>query len=156
MPGAGPGIASPCASPPRRAARDVRAGAPATVVKRAYRTLSLKAHPDKGGDPARFRLITQAYKALAGDATSRSNYRLHGHPDGPRQFFAGFALPPGSEGLMIGIYALLFALALLPLYRLSGSGRARAGVGGASARAARATLTLTTPQETFRWENVRP
>lgn len=70
------------ASPPRRAARDVRAGASATVVKRAYRTLSRTAHPDKGGDPARFRLITQAYKALAGDATSRANYRLHGHPDG--------------------------------------------------------------------------
>jgi len=112
---------------PRRASRPVHAGANATVVKKAYRTLSRTAHPDKGGDPARFRLIAQAYKALAGDAASRSNYRLHGHPDGPRRFVAGFALPPGSEGLVIGIYAVLFCLALLPLYRLSRSGRARAG-----------------------------
>mmetsp|Transcript_7337 Transcript_7337/g.21686 ORF Transcript_7337/g.21686 Transcript_7337/m.21686 type:complete len:143 (-) Transcript_7337:47-475(-) len=61
---------------------NVPMGANATVVKRAYRTLSLLAHPDKGGDPELFQLITQAYKALAGDKKSRANYQLHGHPDG--------------------------------------------------------------------------
>ena len=51
----------------------VRAGATVTVVKRAYRALARTAHPDKGGDPARFRLIVQAYEALMN--------RLHGIPE---------------------------------------------------------------------------
>ena len=51
----------------------VPTGATVTVVKRAYRALARTAHPDKGGDPARFRLIVTAYEALMN--------RLHGLPD---------------------------------------------------------------------------
>ena len=51
----------------------VPTGATVAVVKRAYRALARTAHPDKGGDPARFRLIVQAYEALMN--------RLHGLPD---------------------------------------------------------------------------
>ena len=43
------------------------------VLRSAYRRLALAHHPDKGGDPARFRLIVQAYEALMN--------RLHGLPD---------------------------------------------------------------------------
>ena len=42
-------------------------------IKRAYRQMSLKHHPDKGGDPVRFQLIVTAYEALMN--------RLHGQPD---------------------------------------------------------------------------
>jgi len=31
------------------------------TIKRSYRKLSLKFHPDKGGDPDKFRIITQSY-----------------------------------------------------------------------------------------------
>ena len=43
------------------------------VLRSAYRRLALAHHPDKGGGPARFRLIVQAYEALMN--------RLHGNPD---------------------------------------------------------------------------
>jgi hypothetical protein len=35
------------------------------VIKRTYRKLALKYHPDKGGDVARFQLITEAYEVLS-------------------------------------------------------------------------------------------
>lgn len=42
-------------------------------IKRAYRRLSKTAHPDAGGDPARFTVITQAYDVLS-DAETRRAY----------------------------------------------------------------------------------
>ena len=33
-------------------------------IKSAYRKLTLKEHPDKGGNPEKFRAITEAYEAL--------------------------------------------------------------------------------------------
>jgi hypothetical protein len=37
-------------------------------VKRAYRTLRTKAHPDKGGDAAHFTSLTKAYEVLSDPA----------------------------------------------------------------------------------------
>jgi curved DNA-binding protein CbpA len=34
-------------------------------VRRAYKGLVTRAHPDKGGDPARFKAIQQAYEVLS-------------------------------------------------------------------------------------------
>ena len=91
----------------------------ATVVKKAYRSLSRTAHPDKGGDAELFRKIQNAHAALAGDATARRNYRDFGHPDGPRPSFAGFALPHGFEATAVGLYVLMLVLVLLPVLRLA-------------------------------------
>ena len=44
----------------------VDAGASATDIKKAYRQLVLKAHPDKGGDQEKFLRITEAYAGLTG------------------------------------------------------------------------------------------
>ena len=44
-------------------------------VKQAYRRLVKAAHPDTAGDPARFRLITQAYDVLS-DPAQRMAYDL--------------------------------------------------------------------------------
>jgi trans-2-enoyl-CoA reductase len=40
-------------------------------VRRAYKSLVTKAHPDKGGDPARFKAIQKAYEVLGDQAKVR-------------------------------------------------------------------------------------
>jgi len=43
---------------------DLPADAPWETIKQAYRRLAAQHHPDKGGDPARFRAIRAAYEIL--------------------------------------------------------------------------------------------
>jgi DnaJ family protein A protein 2 len=42
-------------------------------IKKAYRKLAVKHHPDKGGDPEKFKEITRAYEVLS-DSEKRSKY----------------------------------------------------------------------------------
>merc|ERR1719450_1540774 len=42
-------------------------------IKKSYRKLALKAHPDKGGDPEKFKEITHAYEILS-DKDKRDTY----------------------------------------------------------------------------------
>lgn len=46
-------------------------------IKKAYRKLAVKHHPDKGGDPEKFKEITRAYEVLS-DAEKRSAYDRFG------------------------------------------------------------------------------
>ena len=46
-------------------------------VKKAYRKLAVKCHPDKGGDPEEFKQITEAYEVLS-DAGKRQLYDKYG------------------------------------------------------------------------------
>ena len=71
---------------------NVATNADTSEIKKAYRSLSLQHHPDKGGDAAVFNQISLAYKALSG-ATSRENWEKYGHPDGPQSQTLAFALP---------------------------------------------------------------
>jgi curved DNA-binding protein CbpA len=77
--------------------------APPGQVRRAYRTLRTRAHPDKGGDPALFVAVTRAYEVL-GDASKAS--RGAAPPCGrccarrPRQRAAAFGRVGGS-GLVL-------------------------------------------------------
>jgi len=57
--------------------------ATAEEVKKAYRQLASKHHPDKGGDTARFQEIEEAYRVLS-DPAQRSQY------DNPQPNFGGF------------------------------------------------------------------
>jgi len=65
-------------------------------IKKAYRALSLKWHPDKNPDDpaaaARFIQITKANAALT-DETAKANYEKYGNPDGPQNTKVGIGLP---------------------------------------------------------------
>jgi len=56
-------------------------------IKRAYRKLAMKHHPDKGGNAEEFKKIGAAYETLS-DAKKRENYDLYGTAD-PSQGGAG-------------------------------------------------------------------
>lgn len=58
-------------------------------VKRAYRKLAHKYHPDKGtGDEAKFKEINEAYQVLS-DEKKRSNYDIYGSADYGNSGFGG-------------------------------------------------------------------
>jgi DnaJ family protein A protein 2 len=46
-------------------------------IKKAYRKLAIKHHPDKGGDPEKFKEITNAYETLS-DKDKRELYDQYG------------------------------------------------------------------------------
>jgi DnaJ-class molecular chaperone len=52
-------------------------------IKKVYRKLILKAHPDKGGDPEQFKKIQGAYDILS-DPQKKQNFDQFGNPDGPQ------------------------------------------------------------------------
>lgn len=69
-------------------------GASDEEIKKAYRKLAMKYHPDRGGDTAKFKEVEEAYRVLS-DAEARAEY------DTPKQNYGrmdGFGVPPGFEG----------------------------------------------------------
>lgn len=102
---------------------ELEKGASDKDVKRAYRQLSLRFHPDKNPDPEASKYfaeyITKAYKALS-DPVARKNYEEHGHPDGPQSISMGIALPKwlleGDAKMQpILLAGLVLVFILLPL-----------------------------------------
>ncbi|CDZ98614.1 Molecular chaperone (DnaJ superfamily) [Phaffia rhodozyma] len=89
-------------------------------IKRSYKKLSLKFHPDKyklqenetqEDADAKFVEITKAYKALTDDVT-RENWQLYGNPDGPQQREDVVAIPKwvieGKNGSwVLAVYGLV-------------------------------------------------
>jgi translocation protein SEC63 len=71
-------------------------GATVQEIKKAYRKLSLKYHPDKNiGDKVAeemFMRIAKAYEALT-DETSKENYEKFGNPDGKQALEVSIGLP---------------------------------------------------------------
>ena len=65
----------------------VKKDASTDEVKKAFRRLARKHHPDAGGDEEKFKEINEAYEVLS-DAEKRSQYDQYG------QYFAG-GVPPG-------------------------------------------------------------
>jgi len=56
---------------------EVEKSASDAEIKKAYRKLAVKHHPDKGGDPEKFKEITRAYEVLS-DSDKRSKYDRYG------------------------------------------------------------------------------
>ena len=65
-------------------------------IKKAYRKLSVRYHPDKNPDDplatAKFILITKAHDCLT-DEKAKVNCEKYGNPDGPGSFHVAIALP---------------------------------------------------------------
>ncbi|KAG7240578.1 hypothetical protein INR49_026727 [Caranx melampygus] len=93
-------------------------GASLSEIKKQYRVLSLKFHPDKGGDEATFMRIAKAYAALTNEQ-SRQNWEMYGNPDGPGATSFGIALPAWivdqkNSMLVLLVYGLAF-MVILPV-----------------------------------------
>jgi len=56
---------------------EVEKNASESDIKKAYRKLAVKHHPDKGGDPEKFKEVTRAYEVLS-DPNKRSQYDRFG------------------------------------------------------------------------------
>uniref|UniRef100_A0A3P9P5D4 Translocation protein SEC63 homolog n=1 Tax=Poecilia reticulata TaxID=8081 RepID=A0A3P9P5D4_POERE len=93
-------------------------GATVQAIKKQYHLLSLKYHPDKGGDDVMFMRIAKAYAALTNEQ-SRQNWELYGNPDGPGATSFGIALPAWivdqkNSMLVLLVYGLAF-MVILPV-----------------------------------------
>lgn len=69
----------------------VQRGASESEIKQAYRKLAMKHHPDRGGDPAQFQRIQEAYDTL-GDPGKRQQYD-NPQPQGFQFHFGGAGNP---------------------------------------------------------------
>ncbi len=67
----------------------VKKDASADEIKKAFRRLARKHHPDAGGSEEKFKQINEAYEVLS-DAEKRKQYDQYG------QYFSG--MPPGAGG----------------------------------------------------------
>jgi len=71
-------------------------------IKKAYRKLAMKHHPDRGGDNTKFQEVNEAYNVL-GDPQKRAQY------DNPAQHgFGGFDFGFNGSGDINDIFASIF------------------------------------------------
>lgn len=80
-------------------------------VRRAYRRLVKATHPDRSGNPARFELVAQAYRALS-DPALRAAYDRSLRPPGPPVAPVP-QVPPSNRPRRYGRYALASVAALV-------------------------------------------
>ncbi|KAJ3128168.1 secretory subunit [Nowakowskiella sp. JEL0407] len=104
----------------------VSEGVTDSQIRKAFRTLSLKYHPDKVDTKAsdaekeilseKYIQIGKAYKVLT-DEEARQRWEEFGHPDGKQSLTLGIALPTwlvnsSNSSLVLLVYALIFGVGL--------------------------------------------
>jgi len=100
---------------------DIDNGADAKVIKKAYRGLSLKYHPDKNPGnrvaEAKFMMVSKAYECLTNEE-SRDNWEKYGNPDGKQSLEVSIGLPnfllqTEYRNLVLVVY-LIFMVGVIP------------------------------------------
>eukprot|EP00922_Rhytidocystis_sp_ex-Travisia-forbesii_P065614 GHVS01097471.1.p1 GENE.GHVS01097471.1~~GHVS01097471.1.p1 ORF type:complete len:664 (-),score=78.05 GHVS01097471.1:202-2193(-) len=97
---------------------DLTSSASTKEIKKAYRVMSLKYHPDKNTHDttaaAKFMLITKAYQALT-DEVAKANFEKYGNPDGPGIMKVGIGLPRFlvEEEFQLLILSVFFVILLV-------------------------------------------
>ena len=76
-------------------------GADANEIKRNYRDMAKEHHPDKGGDPEKFKKIQAAYEVLSDDERRRV-YDMTGQMDGQQGQAHAHHNPFGGGGMPFG------------------------------------------------------
>lgn len=75
---------------------NVAAGSDLKKIKKAYKTMSLKWHPDKNPNnpaaEAKFMMVAKAYEALT-DPVAKENFEKFGNPDGKQSLEVSIGLP---------------------------------------------------------------
>jgi translocation protein SEC63 len=94
---------------------EIDSGADSKVIKKAYRSLSLKYHPDKNpgnrAAEAKFMMVSKAYEALT-DETAKENWEKYGNPDGKQSMEVSIGLPDflldsGNRNLVLLVYLVI-------------------------------------------------
>mmetsp|Transcript_16180 Transcript_16180/g.37496 ORF Transcript_16180/g.37496 Transcript_16180/m.37496 type:complete len:645 (-) Transcript_16180:242-2176(-) len=95
--------------------------ADAKAIKKAYRSLSLKFHPDKNPGnrvaEAKFMMVSKAYECLTNE-DSRENWEKYGNPDGKQSLEVSIGLPnfllqTEYRNLVLALY-LIFMVGVIP------------------------------------------
>ncbi|KAF8516677.1 Sec63 Brl domain-containing protein [Gautieria morchelliformis] len=103
----------------------IKSSATEKEIKKHYKRLSVKFHPDKVKPGVNETLeaiqdhfvnLTKAYKSLT-DETIRKNFELYGHPDGRQEFSMGIAIPQfiiesKNNIWVLGLYGIVFGIGL--------------------------------------------
>ena len=93
----------------------IDSGADIKTIKRAYRDMSLKYHPDKNPNnpaaEAKFMMVAKAYEALT-DETAKENFEKYGNPDGKQSLEVSIGLPSflldtSNRNLVLMVYLIL-------------------------------------------------
>lgn len=100
---------------------EIDSGADSKQIKKAYRSLSLKYHPDKNPDnrvaEAKFMMVAKAYESLT-DEASKENFEKYGNPDGKQSLEVSIGLPSflleGSNRNLVLMTYLIIMVGVIP------------------------------------------
>jgi DnaJ-class molecular chaperone len=82
----------------------VSKGADTEEIRKAYKTLAREHHPDKGGDPEKFKELSQAHEILSDDQKRRVYDMTGSITDQPQQQHSPFGMPEAFSHMFGGMF----------------------------------------------------